>query len=430
MTSSCSRNLRVFVSLETSREYGRGLLRGIYRHNSVHRQWRIELAPCEVRDASGAGGSRDARHTTHNDGVPREADGVIMRDHRGAVALLKRGIPIVFASYLHKNIRGSWRILTDDQAIGHTAAEHLLECGFHQFAFVGYDGMYWSRQREDGFSQAIAGAGRECVPFRQASDLRQRTWRKEQRVLADWLHGLPRPLGLMACNDDRARQVVDACATAGLSVPEDVAILGVDNDEFVCNLSNPPISSIALGLEDAGYQAAAMLDRLMRADTRTRTDKHGPSRTVASVGVCAGPCLSVPPIAVVTRRSTDVSVIGDPFVAQAVRFIRSNCRRPLQIDDVLGAVAISRRGLLDRFKRVLGCTVHQYIKRTRVARIEELLLGTPHSVGEIARILGFPSAEHVALYFRSVKHINPAAFRARCTDLRGHARTDTDPCCP
>jgi len=426
MTSSCSRNLRVFVSLETSREYGRGLLRGIYRHNSAHRQWRIELAPCEVRDASGAGGSRDARHTTHNDGVPREADGVIMRDHRGSVALLKRGIPIVFASYLHKNIRGSWRILTDDQAIGQTGAEHLLGCGLHQFAFVGYDGMYWSRQREDAFRQAIAGAGRECVPFRQASDLRQRTWRKEQRVLADWLHGLPRPLGLMACNDDRARQVVDACATAGLSVPEDVALLGVDNDEFVCNLSNPPISSIALGLDEAGYRAAAVLDQLMKAGTRTRTDKYRPTRA----GVSVSAQVLVSPIGIVTRRSSDISVIGDPFVAQAVRFIRSNCGWPIQIDDVLGAVAISRRSLLDRFKQVLGCTVHQYIKRTRVARIEELLVGTPHSVGEIARILGFPSAEHVALYFRSVKHINPAAFRARCTDLRGHTRTDTDPCCP
>jgi LacI family transcriptional regulator len=416
----------VFVSVETSREYGRGLLRGIYRYSSLHRQWRIELAPCGMRDTSYAGGSRDARRTTHNEQFPRDADGVIMRDHRGSVALLKRGIPIVFASYLHKDIRGGSRIVTDDQAIGRMGAEHLLERGFRHFAFVGYDGMYWSRQREDSFVQAIAGAGRTCSVFQQAPDLRLRAWRNEQKVLADWLHGLARPLGLMACNDDRARQAADACARAGLDVPEDVAVLGVDNDEFVCNLSNPSTSSIALGLEDAGYQAAAALDQLMRAGTRTRTDKHGPARTAATVGDRVGPCLSVRPIAVVTRRSTDISIIEDPLVAQAVRFIRTNCRRPIQIADVLREVAISRRSLLDRFKRALGCTVHQYIKRARVAQIEELLLGTADPVDRIAGILGFPSAEHVALYFRSVTGMNPRAFRTQCARCGPIARI-TDP---
>ncbi len=414
MTSSCSHDFRVFVSVETSREYGRGLLRGIYRYSSLHRQWRIELSSCDMRDASCAGGSRDAKRTTRDEAFPRDADGVIMRDYRGSVALLRRGIPIVFVGYLHKDIRGSPRIVPDDQAIGRMGADHLLERGFRRLAYVGYDGMYWSRRREDSFCQAVGGAGRECTVFRQAQNLRQREWIKERKALADWLRGLARPVGLMACNDDRARQVVDACAAAGLGVPEEVAVLGVDNDEFVCNLSNPPLSSIALGLEDAGYRAAAVLDQLMRAGTRTRTDKHRPARTAASVGDRVGPCLSVRPIAVVTRRSTDISIIEDPLVAQAVRFIRTNCRRPIQIADVLREVAISRRSLFDRFKRTLGCTVHQYIKGVRVAQIEELLLGTADPVDKIAEILGFPGAEHVALYFRSVTGVNPRAFRTQC----------------
>jgi len=425
----------VFVSVETAREYGRGLLRGICRYNSTHGRWQIELRSCDVWDVSCTGGARNAERAPHDEGFPRDADGVIMRDQRGSVALLKRGIPIVFASYLHKNIRGSHRILTDDQAIGRLGAEHLLERGFRQFAFVGYDGMYWSQQREDSFAQAIAGAALACAAFRQAPDLRQRVWRKEQKVLADWLQGLPRPLGLMACNDDRARQVVDACAMARLRVPEDVALVGVDNDEFVCGLSRPPISSIALGLEDAGYRAAALLDRLMKARRkekerearpRTGTDKHRPTRTVAPVGVRAGPCVSVSPLAVVTRRSSDISVMEDPFVTQAVRFIRDNCRRPIRIDDVLQDVAISRRSLFDRFKQTLGCTVHQYIKRARMARIEEWLLDTSSSVREIAEVLGFPSAEHIASYFRSVRHMSPAAFRARYTDRHGPSRIETD----
>lgn len=338
-----------------------------------------------------------------------------MRDHRGSPTLANRSVPIVFASYLHKNIRGAHRILTDDGAIGRMAAAHLLERGFRHFAFVGYDGSYWSRQRQESFAQALAEAGRPCAVFEQAQDLRLRAWRKERKVLTDWLRTLNRPVGLMACNDDRARQVVDACALAGLNIPGDLAVLGVDDDEFVCGLSNPPISSIALNIEDAGYQAAMLLDELMKA-------RREPARAAVPTAVRAGPCPSAPPtarqilvspIAVTTRRSTDSKVIEDPHVAAAVQFIRTNCRRPIQIADVLRRVPISRRSLLDRFRRTVGCTVHQYIKRVRVAQIEELLLGTTHSIGQIAEILGFPDSDHLALYFRSVKSMNPLAFRAR-----------------
>lgn len=414
MPSHRSHNFRVSILLETSREYGRGLLRGIYRYNSLHRQWQIEQQP-PFHPASCGRGDACAVPT-------RDTDGIIMRDHRGAPTLLKRGIPIVFASYLHKDIRGSHRILPDDQAIGRTGAAHLLERGFRHFAFVGYDGMYWSRQRRESFVQAISAAGYACTIFKQARDLRLRAWAKEHKALADWLKTPGRPVGLMACNDDRAREVVDACATAGLDVPEDVAVLGVDNDEFVCNLSNPPISSITLGLEEAGFQAAALLDRLMKARrkrearTRTNADAHGPMPTVAALGIRETPSASqivVAPLSVVTRRSSETSAIEDPSVAAAVRFIRANCQRPLQIDDVVQEVAICRRSLLDRFKRTLGCTLHQYIKRIRVAQIEELLLATSDSIDQIAETLGFPSSEHVALYFRSVKGVNPRVFRAR-----------------
>lgn len=399
MTSSCSHNAKVLLLIETSREYGRGLLRGIYRYNAIHKHWQIEQqAPFHLSPSGALGGDGAEpvlRRKTRGEGLPNDLDGIIMRDCRGAPALVKRGIPLVFASYLHKEIRGSHRILPDDEAIGHMAATHLLERGFRRFAFVGYDGMYWSRQRHESFARTIGDAGYECTAFAQARDLRLRVWRKERKALAAWLRTLGRPVALMACNDDRARQVMDACATAELGVPENVALVGVDNDEFVCNLSNPPISSIALSVEDAGYRAAAMLDQLM-AGRRIRS-----------------PDIIVPPMTVVTRRSSDVTAIEDPAVAKAAQFIRDNCRRPIQICDVVRQVPVSRRTLFDRFKRIVGCTVHQYIKRARAAQIEDLLLGTSYSVEEIAEILGFPGSEHIAMYFRSVKGMNPHAFRDR-----------------
>lgn len=372
---------KVRVCVETSREYGRGLLRGIYRYSNLHRSWQIDL------DGDGV------------EGLPGDADGAILRDHRRVPLLLRKGIPIVFASYLHKSIRGGHRILSDDRAIGQMAATHLLERGFRRFAFVGCDGMYWSRQRQESFSQAIDEAGGACEVFKQACDLRLRVWRKERRVLAEWLGTLQRPVGLMACNDDRAREVVEACAIAGLAVPEEVAILGVDDDEFVCNLANPPISSISLGVEEAGYRAARLLDEMMKSQS---------SRTSSSSQIL------VSPLAVVTRQSTDVAVIEDPFVAAAVQFIRVNCRRPIRMADVVRQAAVSRRNLSGRFRRTFGCTIAQYIKRIRITRIEELLRDDSCSIGEIAEILGFAGQDHLAQHFRSVTGMTPNAFRTQC----------------
>jgi len=379
--------LRVSLSIETSREYERGLLRGICRYNALHQRWRIDLSP---------------------DGTfPQDADGVIMKDHRGSPALLAKGIPIVFVSSLHKNIRRSHRIVSDDRAIGRMAAAHLLERGFRRFAFVGYDGMYWSQQRQESFSQALADEGRACSVFEQARDLRLRVWRKERKVLAAWLKSLERPVGLMACNDDRARQVLDACAMTELGVPQEVAILGVDDDELVCTCANPSISSITLGLEDAGCRAATLLDRLMTAGKGQET--------------CSPTQILVSPVAVTVRQSTDVTAIEDPCVAKALQFIRQNSHRPIQLDDVVRQVAISRRNLSDRFRRTVGCTVHQHIKKTRAARIEALLLNSTLSIGQIAERLGFADSDHIAVYFRSVIGLTPRVCRTGCAHRR---RTD------
>jgi LacI family transcriptional regulator len=383
-----SKTYRVRLLVETSRGYGRGLLRGIYRYSSLNRQWQIEQQAPFYVGGDGASEARLGRLAGH-------VDGIIMRDRKGSLDLLKRGIPVVFASYLHENVPNTHRVVTDDLAIARLAAAHLLERGLRHFAFVGYDNMFWSRRRRDGFVQAVNLAGQECTSFVQSRCRMLREWPQEQKQLAEWLLALPKPAGLLACNDDRARQVVDACLAAGLRVPEEISIVGVDNDEFVCNLSNPPISSIALGVEDAGYQAAGRLDELMTGG------KPGPQDIVPAT------------LGVVTRRSSEATAIQDAVVAQAVQFIRANCRKPIQVPDVLQEVAASRRGLYGRFQRVLGCGVHQYIKKARVAEIERMLLDTDCSVAEIAKMLGFPSADHIASYFRSVRGINPLTLRGR-----------------
>ena len=390
------KSYRVRLLIETSREYGRALLRGIYRYCARDAKWQIEQ-----QTPFAATGDRTAE-TGLGKSVASE-DGVIMRDRKGSLDLLRKGIPVVFVGCLHETAPGIHRIATDDQAIARLAAAHLLERGFRHFAFVGNDVMPWSKRRREGFAQAVYRSGYECVPFVQARSRTQRQWSQEQKLLAQWLRALPKPVGLLACNDDRARQVIDVCRAAGLSVPDEIAVIGVDNDEFVCNLSNPTISSIALGVEDAGYRAAQLLDQLMAGG------RPSPQAIVPAT------------LGVVTRRSTEVMVIEDTLVAQAVRFILALCSpsrasgprgKPIRVPDVLREVGVARRELYDRFQRVLGCGVHEYIKRARVAQIERLLLDTDCTIAEIARMLGFPDADHIASYFRSVRGTNPLTLRS------------------
>ena len=199
----------------------------------------------------------------------------------------------------------------------------------------------------------------------------------------------------MACNDDRALQVVEACKLVDLHVPEEIAVIGVDNDVLVCDLADPPISSIALTAEAAGYAAAEQLDRLMRGEKMT------------------GQRIVVFATHIVTRASTDITAVTDSDVAAAVRFIRKNADQNIQVKDVVNATMISRRVLENRFRAVLRRPIHQEIRRMRVNRIIQLLVDTDLTIKEIALRSGFDSAWHIARYFRRVVGVSLREYRSK-----------------
>lgn len=320
-------------------------------------------------------------------------DGIIMREQQNIAPLIKSKVPIVLASYLTKNSNIP-TVQTDDQEIAKTAAKYYIERGYEYFAFVGYDNMFWSENRKAAFACIVNKAGYTCELYKQPKQKKQCTWRQEQRILSDWLKILPKPVALLACNDDRSQQVSEACRMAGISIPEEVAILGVDNDEFICTLTHPPLSSISLNTEIAGYEAALVLDQMMQGKKF--------SKKIIPVNVRN----------INTRQSTDILAIKDPIVSQAVKFIREHSREPIQIEDVLNHVAISRRSLYEKFKQNMNCGVHQYIKKVRVDHIEHLLLDSEMTISQIAHFMGFQKDDHIASYFRSVKGINPHKFRS------------------
>ncbi|MGH7867600.1 MAG: XylR family transcriptional regulator, partial [Candidatus Dormibacteraceae bacterium] len=259
---SITRAPKVALLLETSTEYGRGLLRGIVRYSRLHGPWSLYVAPGHLEQVLPKAKSWDGT-------------GIIARVHTLEMVrqIRSTGLPFVASSLDEFTVQDSHnqfcQIRTNSPDIARLAAAHLLERGLRRFAFCGFVDCSWSSLRERVFSRHVEEAGFRCeVHLIQLANWMQRsdwiqTWEHEQPLLSQWLKSLPKPVGIMACNDVCGREVLQACASAGLHVPDDVAVIGVDNDELMCELSSPSLSSVALNLEGAGYEAARLLDGLM-----------------------------------------------------------------------------------------------------------------------------------------------------------------------
>lgn len=376
------------VLLEKSRAYSRGLLRGLAKYSRLHGPWAFYDEPPFYMNSTGG---KRTLYQMKDWGV----DGLIMRDTPKTQQMLAIGLPTIVTD-LRNQFSDSPIIKTNDLAIGKMAAEYLLKLGLRQFAFCGFDTMFWSRDRCDAFAESIKKVGFTVQFYKQPKSRVKRLPANEPILIADWLKSLPKPVGLMACNDDRGRQVIEACKIAGVHVPEDVAIVGADNDELICELSSPRLSSVALNLERSGFEAAELLDRLMH-----RREKMANQQIV------------VQPTRIVARQSTDILAIEDSEVAEAMLYIRQHAKERIQVEDVARAVGVSRRGLERRFRQVLRVTILREIRRVRLEQVIRMLVETNQSIGQIALTLNFPSIEHISRFFRQQMKISPLAYRKK-----------------
>jgi LacI family transcriptional regulator len=280
------------------------------------------------------------------------------------------------------------------------AVDHFLDRGFRHLAYCGLPGIDFSDRRSAEFAAYAASREASLSVFQpRRSGRSAHTLGQELRgsldhaELARWLAQLPRPVGVMACNDARGRQVLDACADRGLRVPEEVAVLGVDNDEVLCELADPPLSSIEPDVYSIGYRAAAMLAEMMEAGRR------------------GGPAVEVPPRGVVIRRSTDILAVGDPIVAEAIHLIRENANTHFNVEDLLDRLTVSRATLERRFAASLGRSPKQEILQTRLARVRQLLIDTDYPLSRIATMTGFKTASHLGVAWKS--HFSTPPGRVR-----------------
>ncbi|HVT28189.1 MAG TPA: XylR family transcriptional regulator, partial [Lacipirellulaceae bacterium] len=288
-------------------------------------------------------------------------------------------------------------ISSDPVEVSRLAAEHLIERRLTRFAYIGSDDRGWSGRREKTFRAHLAKHGFEPYVYTLPKVRRDRLWEREQAILARWMSKLPTPIGVFACDDDRGREVLEACKLSGLNVPEDVAVVGVDNDEVFCELADPPLSSISLNAETAGYRAAALLDAMMQGRERKRQQ------------------IVVEALGVVTRRSTDIVAVDDEDIANALQFIRRQHGRDITVDRVAEEVALSRRSLEKRFRDVIGRTILEEIQLTRLERAKRLLLETTYPISKVAEIAGFGSAGYFIQFFQKQVGKTPRKYRMELT---------------
>jgi LacI family transcriptional regulator len=374
---------KVALIVETSLAPGREILRGIARYVREEGPWSIAHEPRTLEQS-----------------VPRwlrrwKGDGIIARvqDQRIARALASVGVPTVDVLGVVEGLPFPL-VHVDDEAIGRLGAEHLLDVGFRRFGFFGIEGENWSHRRGDAFARRLLAAGSTCVSYAMSRQTaRQERWEDSEKDLSAWLAALPKPAGLMIATDQLGPHTLEACRRAGVEVPDDLGVIGVDNDGPLCEVSNPPLSSVWPDHRRVGYEAARLLAELMRGASPPKKP------------------LFLPPREVRGRKSTGALAIEDREVAQALRFIREHGCRAIDVEDVVRVVPLSRSVLQRRFRALLGRSVHDEIVRLRLARARELLQETDLPLAEIAERAGFRHQEYMGAVFRRRLHTTPGALR-------------------
>ncbi len=371
----------VALLVETSNAFSRELLHGV-------RDWMYAEGSWAVHLSEQGRGSRPPKWLASWRG-----DGIIARIENemiaAAVIACEQPTVNVSASGLVPDFPS---VVSDSMAIAVKAARHLLDRGLRHFAFCGDARFSWSVQHGENFVTALHNQGHTCEVFPSVVG-DSNNWSREQKKIARWIKALPKPVGVMACYDIRGQEVLDVCRSSGLRVPEDIAVIGQHNDELLCELCDPPLSSVIPNARRVGYEAAAMLDQLMRG------------KTVAQRRV------EIPPIGIATRRSTDLNAVEDEHLRRAMCFIRDHSHQVIGVDDIARAAGISRSLLEKKFREVFSRTPWDQVVQARLQHAEQLLLQTRLSIAEIAERSGFGTPEYFSTAFRKLTGTSPRALR-------------------
>jgi len=380
---------KIILLIDISEKYGQDLMKGIAKYSKEHGPWVFCRMPLFYRETLGMEG-------IVNFAREWEADGIIAQLYNDLDIrkVLDAGIYIIAEDFKERfsdipNITGGY------VEAGEMGAEHFLKKGFRNFAFYGFENIVWSRERSEGFEKFLNAQGFEVHHFDYDNAPARELWYYKPSALSQWLQSLPKPIAIMACDDERGQHITEACKHARIQIPEEIAVLGVDNDELTCNLSDPPLSSIGLDVEKGGYEAARLMDQMIRKQITKGND------------------ILVKPTQVVTRQSTDIASANDVYIAKALKFIYQNIDNRINVADVLKQVPLSRRALEKRFQETTGIGVYKYIYNLHIQKFSQRLLETDKSIFEIALESGFSSSKNISRQFKQVKGCTPIEYRTK-----------------
>ncbi|NDV82478.1 DNA-binding transcriptional regulator [Bacteroides sp. 51] len=376
--------LRILLLSDFTSEYSRLMLRGFLRYSKEVGGWSFYRIPL----------SQDDRYENTVIKIAQKwgADAIIGQISNVNIQRLKSiGIPIIIQNYTDR-VSGISNITGDYWGTGIMAANYFLKKRYKNFAFYGTRTTVWSREREDGFREKITESGHNLICYNEEYNIRYGST-SDLTALGKWLQELPKPIALFACDDAFALRITEVCCLNNIRVPEDIAVLGVDNDEILCNMSDPPLSSIVLDVENGGYQAACHLHQIIN------------NRDLPQFNI------TINPIRIERRKSTEGYAIDDPLVLSTIRMIEDDNNRQITIKEILGQVHVSRRVLEKRFKSTVGESIYQYILKQRLSWFAEKLITSDKSVSEVAFDLGYEDYINLSKAFKRIYNITPTQYR-------------------
>jgi LacI family transcriptional regulator len=381
--------VKLLFITDFTESFAYALLKGIIRYSGQTEQWVVcRMPPAYKRKVGLPRVVKWAKKWGADVVIGQfEADEPVELFRQNGIVAIAQDYKAKFSSI--PNITGDY-LLT-----GRMAADLYLHKGFRNFAYFGYKNVCWSEERCAGFRQRIeeAGLGDHFYLYdRQEID---NLWYYAAPELKKWLHSLPKPVAVMACDDNQGNALIEACNDAGVKIPSDLSVIGVDNDEIICNLSDPTLSSISVDIERGGFETAQLAVKMIQDPLFPGYD------------------ITLHPIRLVHRVSTSAYATDDKDVLMALRFIRQNLGKKLSVGDVLAQVPLSRRLLEVRFKKVIGYSIYQYISQQRIGRFSELLLETNDSIQEIAYKMGEDDVKCICRRFKELKGCTPSEWRDR-----------------
>ena len=382
---------RIIFLTDFSEAYARDLLLGIARYaHDTGQAWSLCRLPLSIRDQSDMGTVIDWAHRMR-------ADAIIGQFHDTTdVDLFAREGIIAIAQDFKSRFSTIPNITGPHYEAGRMGAEYFIKKGFRHFAFYGMRGYVWSDERYQGFRDTVRKTNPEYTFSVLNSTSQNNHWFYDPIQLTTWLQSLPKPVAVMACDDNLAYHITEACHQAegggNCRIPDDIAVLGVDNDETICRLASPNLSSLSQNVEQSGYDVALLIDQLLRDPGAAWED------------------VMVHPTHIVTRQSTDIFANNDPHIAEILKYIHKNISRKIQVDDLVKLVPLSRRLLEERFKKSMGRSIYDYVIKERIEKMAQLLC-EGHSVSEAAVELGFSDIKNVSRTFKQIKGMTPSEYR-------------------